>query len=363
MAWTASAANSDIRPRASERQPVAGSFARGRYPGNPQLAGRLAGCRGPYAGCIPFRAGRRAFLPMRRRLVTPLVLCAALAAMPAAACASANQVMTFEAPRELLDDATRDARWTRSPRSASTTCASSSTGTTSRPARTRKRAELRRDRPGGLSRRARGRGSTGCSPPRKARHVSIQLTLTGPVPKWATKAQAATRDRAGRRRSSGVRHRVGRRYGDRVSRGRSGTSPTSRSFLKPQYTQRQAPRRRSSTASSTRPADAGCARAGNARDTILIGETAPRGNRARRRAARVPARDAVPGLEVPQARRAAASSTPTATPTTPYTTAPGPRFKPAGRDDVTIGVLGAAREARSTGRRTRARCRAACPST
>src|SRR4051794_1997981 len=45
---------------------------------------------------------------MRRVVVMLLVLCAASIAVPAAAQASSTQTMTFEAPRELLNDAKRD---------------------------------------------------------------------------------------------------------------------------------------------------------------------------------------------------------------------------------------------------------------
>src|SRR6201991_3756454 len=49
---------------------------------------------------------------MRRRLLPLLTILAALAA-PAAASASSQQVTTFEAPRELLSAATRDATLSR----------------------------------------------------------------------------------------------------------------------------------------------------------------------------------------------------------------------------------------------------------
>ena len=71
---------------------------------------------------------------------------------------------------------------------------------------------------------------------------------------------------------------------------------------------------------------------------MLFGETAPRGTRARRRAARVPARRAVPRLAVPP-RGHCARSTADGYAHHAYTTRVGPRFRPPDRDDVTIGVL------------------------
>ena len=72
---------------------------------------------------------------MRRFAILIAAVCAAAALLvPAAAQASKTQSLTFEAPRDLKDPATRDAGLrATSRRSACTRCASSSTGTTSRP--------------------------------------------------------------------------------------------------------------------------------------------------------------------------------------------------------------------------------------
>ena len=140
--------------------------------------------------------------------------------------------MTFEAPRELLDPATRDATLRRDPRaSASTACACSSTGRASRrdpKSKTQARASTPPTRR--LPGRRRGTRSTACSPPPRRAASSVQLTLTGPVPKWATREQEATTSPSRARRSSArSRPRSGAATATASSCGRSGTSPTTRS--------------------------------------------------------------------------------------------------------------------------------------
>ena len=77
---------------------------------------------------------------------------------------------------------------------------------------------------------------------------------------------------------------------------------------------------------------------GNREDTILIGETSPRGNSHVVAPAALPARDAVPGRQYRKAK-SCASCRPTATPTTRTRRAPARASCRRQRDDVTIGVL------------------------
>jgi hypothetical protein len=113
----------------------------------------------------------------------------AFAAIPVPAFASAEQTMTFEAPRELLDDGTRDA----------TLDEIQKLGVDRHPparllARLRAGRRLSARRPstpptqrptrGHVARLDRLFAAAGDS------HISIQLTLTGPVPKWATMGPA-----------------------------------------------------------------------------------------------------------------------------------------------------------------------------
>ncbi len=125
----------------------------------------------------------------------------------------------------------------------------------------------------------------------------------------------------------------------RSTRGRSGTSPTSRSSCARSSPAAARPPRRGSTASSTAPACAGLQKAGQGNDTILIGETSPRGT------ARVvaPLRflRAMLCLDAKYKKIGKCGAlSPDGYAHHAYTTRQGPFFKPPQRDDVTIGVLG-----------------------
>ena len=134
----------------------------------------------------------------------------------------------------------------------------------------------------------------------------------------AHRAGAAVGDAATRRTTSPYPDPAGvRRVRDRdrpplrrqrSTRGRSGTSPTSRSSSSRSSSPARRTRRSSTASSTRRPTRASARRRPTRKDTILIGETSPRGNSNVVAPARLPARDAVPGLQVPQGevlRRAA----------------------------------------------------------
>ena len=137
--------------------------------------------------------------------------------------------MTFEAPRELLDPSTRDRTlqeirelgvdrvralvyW----KDVAPPRARSGAPTSTRPTRT-------------PTRPARGRAWTGCSTRAQARGITVQLTLTGPVPRWATKGKRDNLTCPSTTEFQAFVTAVGRRYGAEVDVGRSGTSPTTRS--------------------------------------------------------------------------------------------------------------------------------------
>ena len=172
---------------------------------------------------------------MRRAPLILLAVCAALAALPAAAVASAGQVMTFEAPRELLDDATRgraladiqalgvdrvrqlvywhdfapDADSSRRPSFDAADPAAYPEGTWAR--------------------------LDGLFAAAQASDISIQLTLTGPVPKWATKRHRDLVTEPDPAEFGAFATAVGRRYGDRVSLWSIWNEPNHTDFLRPQY--------------------------------------------------------------------------------------------------------------------------------
>jgi hypothetical protein len=272
---------------------------------------------------------------LRLSLLIAVVL---MLALPAGASASSTQSMTFEAPRELIDPGTRERAldeirafgvdrvrvlvywqsYAPAPKS-----------------RTRPRFDAADpaayppttwDQLDGLFNAAAARG------------ISIQLTLTGPVPKWATEKRRDNVTRPRPKEFQAFATAVGRRYGDRVGLWSIWNEPNHPQFLLPQYVKKRAvsPRiyRKLFLAGQR-----GLAASGNGADTLLIGETAPRGTprvvapleflrgtlclnksyRPKRKCARINAGG--------YAHHA-------------YTTRFGPRFRPPDKDDVTIGVLG-----------------------
>ena len=272
---------------------------------------------------------------MRPLLALFIVLCLAA---PATARASADQVMTFEAPRELLDESTRDAaldeikalgvdrvrvlvyweRYAPEP-GARERPAFDATDPEAYPAG----AWLLLDR---LFDAAAVRGMT------------VLPTITGPGPRWAT---ARRRDRVtspDAREFGAFATAVGRRYGEEVTTWSIWNEPNHPKFLMPQYAKGRPASPRIYRRLFLAAADGLRRTAANAGDTILAGETAPRGNanvvaplrflrgalclngryRPTRKCDRLPAGG--------WAHHA-------------YTTRKGPSFRPPGRDDVTIGVL------------------------
>jgi hypothetical protein len=261
----------------------------------------------------------------------------ALVALPGTAAASSRQWMTFEAPGELLDDTRRDA----------TLDEIRAFGVD----RVRVLVYWRRFAPAPTARRkprfdaadpAAYPGDNWGAIDRlldaaDARGIKVQLTPTGPVPRWATRRRSGqvTQPRVGEFRAWMTA--LGRRYRDRVDVWSIWNEPNHPAFLGPQYRNgRPASPRiyRSLYLTGRRALQA----TGNGSDLILFGETLPRGgsrvvnplrflrealclDRRYRRTAKC-ARLPMDGY----AHHA-------------YTTREGPRFAPAERDHVTIGVL------------------------
>ena len=172
----------------------------------------------------------------------------------------------------------------------------------------------------------------------KAKGVAVTLTITGPVPRWATRDKKDNLSYPDTKEYGAFATALGRRYGEDVASWSIWNEPNQPQFLKPQYKNgkpyspklyRKLYRAAYSGLRST-PA--------NARDTILIGETSPRGNSnvvhplaflrgtlcldSKYRKSKSCGKLEADGY----AHHA-------------YTTSQGPRFKPDNADDVTIGVL------------------------
>jgi Cellulase (glycosyl hydrolase family 5) len=266
-----------------------------------------------------------------------ITLLAVLAA-PAAADASPRQVMTFEAPEELFDDARRDATldeirafgvtqirqlvyWqTFAPRPSRKT----------RPSFDPRDADEYPKGPMGRLDRLMAAA--------QARGIEVILTPTGPVPRWATRSKKGNLDRPNARQFGHFVTALARRYGATVDTWSVWNEPNQPQFLMPQY-RKGKPYSPTLYRSLYRAAyNAIRSVPENRRDTILIGETSPRGNenivhplrflrgmtclnakyKKTRKCARLPADG--------YAHHA-------------YTTRIGPRFEPDHDDDVTIGVL------------------------
>jgi hypothetical protein len=175
-----------------------------------------------------------------------------------------------------------------------------------------------------------------------ARGFHLLITISGPVPEWATKARGDHVTRPSATRFGRFSEAVARRYGDVADAFAIWNEPNHPEFLMPQWTGSGSQR----VATSARlyrqlfqKGAAGLAAGGAGRTPVLFGETAPRGTghvvhpltflrtamcldaRWHRRASchRLPADG--------YAHHA-------------YTTASGPYFVPPSPNDVTIGVLG-----------------------
>lgn len=175
----------------------------------------------------------------------------------------------------------------------------------------------------------------------RARGMNVLVTVSGPVPKWATASKRSYVNSPSPTRFRRFMTAVGRRYGGHVGAWSVWNEPNHPAFLGPQF------RRRNGRTYPYSPglyrklfyaADAGLRAAGRGGDRLLMGETAPRGTgrvvaplrflrgalcltsryRKTRRCGRAPADG--------YAHHA-------------YTTGSGPSFVPSNPDDVTIGVL------------------------
>ena len=175
-----------------------------------------------------------------------------------------------------------------------------------------------------------------------ARGMRILLTISGPVPRWATRYKDDHVTRPSATRYGRFTEAVARRFGDVVDAFSIWNEPNHPDFLRPQWTRRDG--RRDATSARLyrqlfRKGAAGLQRGGAGSTPVLFGETAPRGTghvvhpitflrRAMCLNARWHRREACHRLSADGYAHH------------PYTTRRGPYFVPPNRNDVTIGVLG-----------------------
>ncbi len=278
---------------------------------------------------------------MFRPVVRTLTLLCALVAMAAAwagwagtASASRSQSTTFEAPRDLLDPALQagaldqiGSLGARSLRvilywhdvAPAPDSASRPAGDLTNP------AAYDWSRYDGLIARAAARG------------WPVLLTVSGPVPRWATRAKKDTLTYPSPGAFRAFMTAVGRHYGGQVAKWAIWNEPNQPQFLLPQYVHGAPVSGRTYRALFLAAYD-GLRAAGRGRDRLLMGETSPRGT----------SHVVAPLTFLRQSlclsggyvRRPGCSNLPAdGYAQHAYTTRQGPFFTPPGPNDVTIGVL------------------------
>lgn len=277
---------------------------------------------------------------MRPFLLT-LILGAALA-LPAAAAASPSQFTIFEAPRELMsDDAalrtqTLDeiqgfgVQWLRVVMYWNSVAPDHDSATVPRFDETDPAQYPGFGRYDRIISEARARG------------MRVLLTVTGPVPRWATHDRRDHVTRPSPTRFGRFMTAVGRRYGDEVRFYAIWNEPNHPDFLMPQYTGSRRHRVAASPGIYRKLAFAGVEgleRAGVPGSKVLLGETAPRGTshvvsplRFVRGALCLDSHD--------RKRRGCHELRVHGWAHHAYTPAAGPFYVPPQPGDVTIGVLG-----------------------
>jgi hypothetical protein len=210
-----------------------------------------------------------------RRTILPLTLAlAALGAVPAASHASANQTMAFEAPGQLLYDQLRPGVLDQIQAFGVTRVRQLVYWQSFAPrpnSRTKPKFDLANSNayPAGTWDRLDHLVADATS-----RGIKLQLTLTGPVPKWATAKRKDHLTRPSAKLFGQWVKAVSSRYAGQISMWSLWNEPNSNHFLKPTGLA-SAPVYRSLFIAGARAIRASKA---NKRDTILLGETAPRGN-------------------------------------------------------------------------------------
>jgi hypothetical protein len=276
-------------------------------------------------------------LPMPRtvsRLV--LVACALLALLAPAAHASSTQMMTFESPRDLLNAQLRPGAMDQIQSLGAhalrvilywKNVAPSATSKTKPSVDLSDPANYAWGEYDGLIAAAQERG------------WPVLVTISGPVPKWAT---ASKKDNVTRPSPSEFRtfvEAVGKHYGPQVSMWSVWNEPNHPDFLLPQYDSKRRPVSGTLYRKLFLAAWQGLRATGNGTDTLLMGETAPRGT----------GKVVAPLAFLRQALCLSASyrKSPKCSNLPAdgyahhsYSTRQGPFFKPGNPDDVTMGVIG-----------------------
>jgi hypothetical protein len=278
-----------------------------------------------------------------RRVLLCSVLSAAIAGvliLPGAAHARSTQSTLFEAPRELLgDDAALRASTAQEVKGLGAdwvriilywNVAAPDPNGTSVPA-------FDERTPAGYPGLARYDTAVAAA---RAAGLRVLLTVSGPVPRWATAARRDQRTRPSAVRFGRFTEMLARHYGTRVSAWSVWNEPNHPQFLLPQFT-RKGKSRELTAAKLYRQlfqrGEAGLRRGGS-RAPVLLGETAPRGT-ATAVAPLAFLRTALCLDSRWKKRGGCGRLRASGYAHHAYTPRSGPFFTPPSRDDVTIGVL------------------------
>ena len=171
----------------------------------------------------------------------------------------------------------------------------------------------------------------------KARNWSVLMTISGPVPRWATQARLDNLTRPSTSAFAAFTTAVGRRYGDQVRTWAIWNEPNQPQFLRPQFASGGKPASPTIYRGLYLAGVRGLTKAGQGGDSFLLGETSPRGTP--RVVAPLTFLRGVLCLNAKYKRaRKCGALTADGYAHHAYTTRQGPSFKPP-PNDVTIGVL------------------------
>jgi hypothetical protein len=173
----------------------------------------------------------------------------------------------------------------------------------------------------------------------RARGMRVLLTVSGPVPRWATHDRDDHVTRPSPTRFERFMTAVGRRYRDQISYWAIWNEPNHPDFLAPQYAAHKRPVSPGIYRHLVQAADRGLRASGNGSDRMWIGETAPRGT-GKAVAPLTFLRGALCLTSSYHKRPSCRKLPGDGWAHHAYTTASGPFFVPPSRNDVTIGVLG-----------------------
>jgi hypothetical protein len=274
---------------------------------------------------------------MRRSPTLIALVCAMVALLvPAAAHASKTQSLTFEAPRDLKDDATRDQAFSDI----------ASLGVHSMrlvlywhdvapQADSRVKPKFDEADPASYDWSAYDTVVDGI----KARGWNLLLTVSGPVPLWATNGARDTLTRPSPTEFQKFVRAVGLHYGAKVDTWSVWNEPNQPQFLLPQYSPHQTALSPGIYRKLFIAAQRGLADAGLAKARVLLGETSPRGTG--KVVAPLTFLRGVLCLDSKyhKTSQSCAKLQPSGYAHHAYTTGQGPTFKPSQPNDVTIGVL------------------------